>query len=79
MSGGVIAIVITLIVIGGISVSIVSYFTLQRHRADAAAMAAYRRLAEDTLAGQKLLRGELRALTARLASVEDLLRSVDEH
>jgi hypothetical protein len=35
-----------LIVIGAITLSLVSYFQLQRHRADAVAMAGYRKLAE---------------------------------
>ncbi|MFF2044594.1 hypothetical protein ACFVVX_29660 [Kitasatospora sp. NPDC058170] len=78
MSGGIIAIVITLIVIGGISLSTVAYFALQRHRADAVAMAGYRKLAEEAAADQRLLLGELQELTGRVAAVEQLLRSVDE-
>ncbi|KAF4406793.1 MULTISPECIES: hypothetical protein [Streptomyces] len=77
MNGGIIAILITLTVIGGVSVSTVAYFTLQRHRADAVAMAGYRKLAEEAVANQEALRAELEAVTARLTAVEELLRSVD--
>ncbi|MFG3107547.1 hypothetical protein [Streptomyces tendae] len=78
MNGGLIAIVITLIVFGGISLSTVAYFTLQRHRADAVAMAGYRKLAEEAVANQVALQAELKELSARVASVESLLRTVDE-
>jgi type II secretory pathway pseudopilin PulG len=77
MTGALIAIGIVLIVIGGVTASVVSYFTLQRHRADAVAMAGYRKLAEQAVANQESLRAELGALTARLAEVEQLLRSVE--
>ena len=77
MTGAVIAITITLIAIGGITLSVVGYFRLQRHRADAVAMAGYRVLAEQAVANQETLYGELAKLTARLAAVEDLLRSVE--
>lgn len=77
MAGGVVAIVIVLITIGGIAASVVSYFSLQRHRADAVAMAGYRKLAEQAVANQESLRGELNELTARVAAVEELLRSVE--
>jgi type II secretory pathway pseudopilin PulG len=77
MTGAIIAIVIVLIVIGGITISLVSYFRLQRHRADAVAMAAYRKLAEEAVAGQQALEARLGELTARLTAVEELLRSVE--
>ncbi|AUS80959.1 hypothetical protein C1701_24395 [Actinoalloteichus sp. AHMU CJ021] len=77
MIGAVIAISIVLIVIGGLSLSLVSYFRLQRHRADAVAMAHYRKLAEEAVANQAMLRGELAELAARLGAVEKLLRSVE--
>jgi hypothetical protein len=77
MTGAVIAIAIVLIVIGGVTASVVSYFTLQRHRADAVAMAGYRKLAEEAVANQESLRAEIGALTARLTEVEQLLRSVE--
>ncbi|MEU0743769.1 hypothetical protein [Streptomyces sp. NPDC006134] len=78
MNGGLIAIVITLITVGGISLSTVAYFTLQRHRADAVAMAGYRKLAEEAVANQAALHAELKDLSVRVASVEALLRTVDE-
>ncbi|WP_406506989.1 hypothetical protein [Streptomyces sp. NBC_00212] len=77
MTGAVIAIAIVLIVIGGITASVVAYFRLQRHRADAVAMAEYRRLAEEAVANQEVLQGQLSELHDRIKSVESLLRSVD--
>lgn len=77
MTGAVIAIAIVLIVIGGIATSVVSYFRLQRHRADAVAMAGYRKLAEQAVTNQESLHAELRALAERLSAVEQLLRSVE--
>ncbi|KOU35885.1 MULTISPECIES: hypothetical protein [unclassified Streptomyces] len=77
MTGAVIAIAIVLIVIGGITASVVAYFRLQRHRADAVAMAEYRRLAEEAVANQEVLQGQLGELHDRIKSVESLLRSVD--
>jgi hypothetical protein len=77
MNGGIIAILIVLITIGGITASTVAYFTLQRHRADAVALAGYRRLAEASAANQELLHAQLAELAARLTAVENLLRSVD--
>ncbi|MCM3921766.1 hypothetical protein ND748_08835 [Frankia sp. AiPs1] len=76
MSGGLIAIVIVLIAVGGIAASVTSYFTLQRHRADAVAMAGYRKLAEQAVAGQESLRTQLGELDARLEAIDQLLRSV---
>ena len=63
-------------VIGGIAASVVSYFRLQRHRADAVALAGYRKLAEQAVANQEALRAEIGVLTERLTAVEQLLRSV---
>ncbi|KLL12197.1 MULTISPECIES: hypothetical protein [Protofrankia] len=77
MFGGVVAIAIVLIAIGGIAASVVSYFSLQKHRADAVAMAGYRKLAEQAVANQESLRVELEGLTKRLTAVEELLRSVE--
>ncbi|WP_308820080.1 hypothetical protein [Pseudonocardia alni] len=76
MTGGIIAVVIVLIVIGGITASLVSYFRLQRHRTDALAMASYRKLAEQTVDNQRALEERLRELDERVAAVERLLRSV---
>ncbi|MFC0432520.1 hypothetical protein [Kutzneria buriramensis] len=77
MTGAIVAIAIVLIVIGGITAGVVSYFRLQRHRADAIAMASYRKLAEQAVANQEALQAELATVAARLASVEELLRSVE--
>jgi hypothetical protein len=76
MTGTSVAIVIVAIVIGGITLIVVSYFRLQRHRTDAVAMAEYRKLAEQAVANQDRLRDQLAELTNRLAAVEQLLRSI---
>jgi type II secretory pathway pseudopilin PulG len=81
MNGALLAVLIVLIVVGGITGSIVSYFTLQRHRADAVALAHYRAFAE-TAREQAVQRAEaeqeaLAALDRRLSAIEELLRSVE--
>jgi hypothetical protein len=53
-----------------------AYFRLQAHRADAVAMAEYRRLAEQAVANQQELRTELARLTEKVANVEKLMRDV---
>ena len=53
-----------------------SYYRLQRHRADAVAMAAYRKLAEEAVANQQELRAALEKLTERVGTVEQLMRDV---
>ena len=53
-----------------------AYFRLQRHRADAVAMAAYRKLAEEAVANQQELRAALEKLTEHVQSVEQLMRDV---
>lgn len=56
------AITITLgiiFIIGVIAVVVASYYRLQRHRADVVAMASYRKLAEDAVANQQELRGQV--------------------
>ncbi|MCX4748156.1 hypothetical protein OG455_22025 [Kitasatospora sp. NBC_01287] len=77
MTGAIVAIAIVTIVIGGITTSVVSHFRLQRHRADAVALAGYRKLAEQAVAAQEAQQATLTELTERLASVELLLRSVE--
>jgi hypothetical protein len=77
MSGGLIAILIVLIVIGGVSASVISYFALQRHRADAVAMASYRKLAEQAVEYQESLQARLDELGAKIDIVENILRSVE--
>jgi predicted negative regulator of RcsB-dependent stress response len=53
-----------------------AYFRLQAHRADAVAMAEYRKLAEDAVANQQELRAELAKLTEKVGTVEKLMRDV---
>ena len=53
-----------------------SYFRLQRHRADAVAMAHYRKLAEEAVANQQELRTELAKLSEHVQAVEQLMRDV---
>jgi type II secretory pathway pseudopilin PulG len=72
----VIPIAIVAIVVGGVTASLVAYYRLQRHRADAVAMAAYRKLAEEAVTGQEELHVQLAELTIRLTTLEYLLRSV---
>jgi fatty-acid desaturase len=76
MTGALIAISIVLIVIGGIAAITVSYHRLQRHRADAVALAGYRRLAEEAAAAQTDIRVQLTSFDMRLAAIEKLLRDV---
>ena len=59
-----------------ISVVVWSYFGLQSHRADAVAMAEYRKLAEEAVANQQELRTELAKLTEHVQAVEQLMRDV---
>jgi hypothetical protein len=67
---------IPLVVCGSIAVIVWAYFRLQAHRADAVAMAHYRKLAEDAVANQEQLRNELAKLTEKVAAVEKLMRDV---
>jgi hypothetical protein len=71
-----IAIGIPLVVLGTIAVIVVAYFRLQARRADAVAMAHYRKLAEDAVANQQELRTELARLTLKVEAVEKLMRDV---
>jgi len=59
-----------------IAVVVASYFRLQSHRADAVAMANYRKLAEEAVANQQELRGQLAKLTEHVSAVERLMREV---
>ena len=52
------------------------YYRLQRHRADAVAMAAYGKLAEEAVANQAELRDQLAKLTGHVDAVEQLMRDV---
>jgi predicted negative regulator of RcsB-dependent stress response len=73
-----ISITLGLIFIIGAVISVVvwSYFRLQSHRADAVAMAEYRKLAEEAVANQQELRTELAKLTEHVRAVEQLMRDV---
>jgi len=59
-----------------IAVVVASYFRLQGHRSDAVAMANYRKLAEEAVANQQELRGQLAKLTEHVNAVEQLMREV---
>jgi type VI protein secretion system component VasK len=59
-----------------IAVIVWSYFRLQAHRADAIAMAHYRKLAEEAVANQQEVRSQLTELTAHVRAVEQLMRDV---
>ena len=63
-------------VCAAVAVIVWSYFRLQSHRADAVAMAEYRKLAEEAVANQQELRTELARLTEKVAVVEKLMRDV---
>jgi hypothetical protein len=67
---------IILVVGGVIAVIVASYFRLQGHRADAVAMAQYRKLAEEAVANQQELRDQLAKLTEKVEAVEQLMREV---
>jgi TPP-dependent 2-oxoacid decarboxylase len=66
-----------IVVVGAvIAVIVASYFRLQGHRADAVAMAHYRKLAEEAVANQQELRDQLAKLTDKVQAVEQLMREV---
>ena len=66
-----------LLIIGAvIAVVVASYFRLQSHRADAVAMAAYRKLAEEAVANQQELRDQMAKLAEHVSAVEQLMREV---
>jgi len=75
---GAIVIPIGILAILGAVVAVIvsSYFRLQGHRADAVAMASYRKLAEDAVANQRELRDQLTRLTEKVHAVEQLMRDV---
>ena len=53
-----------------------NYYRLQRHRADAVAMASYRKLAEEAVANMADLRAEMTKLAEHVNAVEQLMRDV---
>jgi hypothetical protein len=59
-----------------IGVIVWSYLRLQRHRADAVAMASYRKLAEEAVASMTELRAEMAKLAEHVSAVEQLMRDV---
>jgi len=59
-----------------IAIVLWSYYRLQRHRADAVAMASYRKLAEEAVASMAELRGEMAKLSEHVSAVEQLMRDV---
>jgi hypothetical protein len=66
-----------LFIIGATTAIVVwSWHRLQQHRADAVAMAAYRKLAEEAVANQGELRDEMRKLAEHMSAVEQLMRDV---
>ncbi|HUC59844.1 MAG TPA: hypothetical protein VMA95_20760 [Streptosporangiaceae bacterium] len=67
---------IPLVICAAVAVIVAAYFRLQAHRADAVAMAEYRKLAEEAVANQRELRTELGKLTAKVDAVEKLMRDV---
>jgi predicted negative regulator of RcsB-dependent stress response len=59
-----------------VAVIVWNYYRLQRHRADAVAMASYRKLAEEAVADMTELRAEMAKLTEHVSAVEQLMRDV---
>jgi predicted negative regulator of RcsB-dependent stress response len=59
-----------------VAVIVWNYYRLQRHRADAVAMASYRKLAEEAVANMAELRAEMVKLTEHVDAVERLMRDV---
>jgi L-amino acid N-acyltransferase YncA len=72
----IISVAIIFIVGAVIAVVVASYFRLQGHRADAVAMAGYRKLAEEAVANQQGLRDQIARLTDHVRAVEQLMREV---
>jgi predicted negative regulator of RcsB-dependent stress response len=59
-----------------IAIVVWNYFRLQRHRADAVAMASYRKLAEEAVANMTEMRAEMAKLAEHVSAVEQLMRDV---
>jgi predicted negative regulator of RcsB-dependent stress response len=59
-----------------VAVIVWNYYRLQRHRAYAVAMAAYRKLAEEAVANMTELRAEMAKLAEHVSAVEQLMRDV---
>ena len=67
---------IPFVLCASIAVIVWAYFRLQAHRADAVAMAEYRKLAEQAVVNQQELRTEIARLTVKVEAVEKLMRDV---
>jgi hypothetical protein len=59
-----------------VAVILWNYYRLERHRADAVAMASYRKLAEEAVANMAEVRAEVAKLTEHVNAVEQLMRDV---
>ena len=59
-----------------VAVIIWNYYRLQRHRADAVALASYRKLAEEAVANMTELRSEMAKLAENVSAVEQLMQDV---
>ena len=59
-----------------IAIIVWNYYRLQRHRANAVAMASYRKLAEEAVASMAELRSEMAKLSEHVSAVEQLMRDV---
>ena len=59
-----------------VAVIVWNYYRLQRHRADAVAMASYRKLAEEAVANMTELRADMAKLAEHVSAVEQLMRDV---
>jgi hypothetical protein len=59
-----------------VAIIVWNYYRLQRHRADAVAMASYRKLAEEAVASMSELRSEMAKLAEHVSAVEQLMRDV---
>ena len=59
-----------------IAVIVWNFLRLQRHRADAVAMASYRKLAEEAVSNMADLRAEMAKLAEHVSAVEQLMRDV---
>ena len=59
-----------------IAIIVWNFLRLQRHRADAVAMASYRKLAEEAVASMAELRSEMAKLSEHVSAVEQLMRDV---
>ena len=63
-------------IFAAVAVIVWNYYRLQRHRADAVAMASYRKLAEEAVANMTELRSEMAKLSEHVSAVEQLMRDV---